>query len=158
MKFETMKEAKAYLRENWEKGIECPCCGQFVKLYSRSITSSMAYALYLIYKNQKNDDWTHVQSYLKKLNIPAPVMSGDISKLKFWELLEVLEGERKDGSKRVGFYRVTEKGKEFIHGRISVPKHCKLYNQKFYGFSGEQIHFKDALGKNFNYDDLMAGL
>lgn len=31
--FETLEEAKQFLRENWEEGADCPCCTQKVKLW-----------------------------------------------------------------------------------------------------------------------------
>ena len=33
MGIETIKEGKEYLRKNFNEGVNCPCCNQFVKLY-----------------------------------------------------------------------------------------------------------------------------
>ena len=142
------------------EGKKCPHCNQYVKLYKRKITSSMAYALILIQKYFDNNDeeWLHVTNYLSKLNIPTAVKGGDFAKLMHWKLLIKMKETRDDGSDRVGYWKVTQKGKDFIKGNVKVPKFAGIYNQKFYGFSGDLISIKDALGTKFKYDELMGGI
>lgn len=157
--FKTLQEAQEYLQKNIEHGVICPCCSQYVKIYERSITSSMAQALILIYKYfraHQTEKWLHVQDYLKKLDIPAPVMSGDVSKLKFWGILLPQDGTRDDGSKRIGFYSITQKGREFVEGRITVPEKARIYNQRFLGFAGREVSIREILNEGFNYADLMG--
>jgi len=36
----TILEAKQLLKDNFAQGIECPCCGQFVKRYKRKLNST----------------------------------------------------------------------------------------------------------------------
>lgn len=143
--------------EPTEEGCRCPACNQYVKLYHRKITSSMAYGLILIFReNRKNDNqYIHLWNFFKSLNIPSAIMTGDIMKLRYWGLLERKNGEREDGSNRVGFYRITEKGKEFVNGNILVPKEAKVFNSKFFGFAGDKISIKQALKSKFNYEELM---
>ena len=37
-----------------------------------------------------------------------------------------------------------------------VPSHAELYDNRLLGFSDEQISIHDALGKRFNYTELMS--
>ena len=121
----------------------------------------MAYALILIskyFKENKEEEWLKVGSYLSDLEIPYAVKGGDFAKLKFWKLLERQIGERDDGSARNGYWKITQKGYDFISGKAKIPKFINLYNQKFYGYAGELIDIKEALGNKFNYSELMGGV
>ena len=152
----TLTEIKQYLKDNWVKGTHCPACNQSVKLYQRPLTSSMAYGLILLAReNGAEDGWIHIENYFKELNIPSSIR-GDISKLVNWNMLERFEGVREDGSNRVGVYRVTDKGRRFVRGELEVYSHILIYNNEFKGFAGEPIKIKAALGKKFNYDELMG--
>jgi len=149
----TIGQAKAHLRDNIKKGINCPCCGQYVKMYTRKVTSAMAYGLILLVKS-KSEDYFHIENYLKEQNCPSSVR-GDISKLRYFKLIKKLEGIRDDGSKRVGYYKVTERGKDFVRGLITVPESVMIFNKKTYGFSENHINIHQALKNKFNYNELM---
>ena len=154
----TLDEIRDFLRKNWSEGTHCPACKQSVKLYKRSLTSSMAYGLILLSKADVEDaeGWIHIEDYFKSLDIPSSIR-GDISKLVYWGLLEKYEGKRDDGSNRNGKYRVTPKGYDFVRGKLEVYSHGFMYNNEFKGFTGELIKIRGALGQKFNYDELMAG-
>lgn len=156
---ETIGEARQFLIENGEKGTICPCCERIVKIYHRSITSAMAYGIVLIYryfKNHPNAEWLHIEDYFKTLDIPSSIR-GDVAKLKYWELLEGKKGLREDGSKRNGYYRMTEKGKMFAQNQLQVPKYMIMANRKCLGFSDELTYINACFGRKFNYDELMNG-
>jgi len=156
----TIQEAKQSLRANWEKGISCPCCGQFVKRYGRSITSSMAYGLILLHKyfvKNPSEEWLHVSSYFSDLNIPSPVKQGmgDFAKLKYWGFIESAPEHRDDGSPRNGYWKITESGKMFAFGEMSVPSKIFLYDSKVVGIGENMMTIRDALRKKFDYSELM---
>lgn len=148
-----LEEAKQLLRDNWQEGIECPCCRQYVKLYKRKLNSAMAYVLVMM--DRAPTGYFHVENWLKTQNTPAS-LRGDFPKLHYWGLIEAKEATREDGSPRVGYYRITEKGRKFVHGLIEVPARAQLFNQKFYGYDGDPISIKQALGDKFNYEELMG--
>lgn len=160
--FETVTEAKAFLRANYEKGTECPCCGQMVKLYGRTITSSMAYGLILVnryFEQNPAEMWVHVANFLTDLKIPSAVKNtGDFAKLRHWGLIEGAQVKRDDGSKRNGYYRITEKGKRFVKRMASVPSKVFIFDDKVLGIGHKPMTIDDALGKKFNYDDLMKNV
>lgn len=146
----TIEEAKKYLRENFEEGAECPCCGQFVKSYKRSISGAMAYGLLLVYKEQgESDSWVDTTTLFQQR------MFADFAKLRFWKLIEKLDGERADGSRRIGLWRLTEEGKLFVKEQIRVPKYAVVYNNKWLDYEGEPVSIRNCLGKKFDYAEIM---
>lgn len=159
--------AKAYLKDRAKQGASCPCCDQWVQLYEREIHGSMARVLIILHRHflRENPMWIHVPSFLEDLSVQlgAAVRGGDWAKLRYWGLIEEKPKEtkpakRKDGSKRVGFYRVTEKGHAFAKGEIKVPRAALVYNERHLGFSADrEVSIVDCLGKEFNYDELMSG-
>ena len=156
----TLTQARAELRENMEKGMDCPCCTQYVKLYKRSMTASMACALIYVYRYFERHGYgepLHVGQYLNALDLPGPVRStGDFAKLRFWGLVEYVEGTREDGSNRNGYFYLTQEGKAFVEGRLHVPRRVYIFNNKCYGKDTDTITIQDALKNKFNYTELMA--
>ena len=151
---ETVVDAKRYLRDNWEKGTDCPCCGQLVKLYKRKLTSGMARALISLYKETKGDIHTYVHiSRLGRLN------GGEFAQLKRWGLIWDQESSDPDVQRTSGKWAITAKGVQFVTGLAAVPKYVYTYNMKTIGKSENQLTtISQALGNRFNYADLMAGV
>jgi hypothetical protein len=178
----TLDEARAFVRAGWGKGVECPCCGRFVKLYKRVMSSSMAYALILIDRHfRQSSEWLHVQSYIVDLPDLNPkaraAVRGDFAKLSYWGLLcehpkVELGGRRKNASPpsserpkrpvkpppRSGLWRITHKGRQFVDGVIRVPSHALVYKRVARGFSEETVSIREALGERFDYDELMKAV
>jgi len=149
---DTIKEAKIHLRENFNKGTSCPCCGQFVKLYKRRLYSSQAAALIHVWK-KFGQEWFHKNNISEK-KILIMISGGDFAKLRYWGL--VVEQENIETEKRAsGIWRVTEFGENFALNKFKVKSHILLYNQKFIGFDGEDIDIYESLGNKFNYQELM---
>lgn len=151
----TLGEAREYLRNNFDKGVTCCCCTQRVQRYSRPITSAMAYGLILMYRFQfpyqeTRIQWIHLEDFFKsKKDLPSSIR-GDISKLRFWGLIEAFEGEE-------GLYRVTDKGAYFVEGEIKVERNVLLFNNRAYGFKGQYVDIKECLNNKFDYDKLLKG-
>jgi len=150
----TMAEAKQYLKDNCDKGVNCPCCSQFVKIYQRPITSSMALALIILYK--EGPGYHHWGNLIDKKGYSNCVNSGDKSKMVYWGLIEKKKGTRDDGSKRNGYYQITNRGKDFVEMKISVPEHAYIYNGKFLKFDDQLVSIQDSLSEKFNYKELMG--
>jgi hypothetical protein len=153
-KSNTIAEAKHFLRANFEKGVDCPCCGQFVKLYKRKLNSGMAITILRIY-NESIDDfgkWIPVKEFLR---INKYKNSHDWTLLKHWGLLEEKEIVKDSEDNNSGFWKITPKGRQFVMNEINVPNKVHIYNNKVLGFSDDQTNIIDSLGKNFNYTELM---
>jgi len=151
----TLKEAKDFLRKNFDEGADCPCCGQFVKLYKRKITSSMAQGLIVISKRNEVGEYFHLLTFFKNIKFTQAGIAGDLSKLRWWGLLEMQEGTREDGNPNTGYYCLTKNGKLFVGGLLKVKKYVFIYNNVVRSKSDEFTDIKECLGDKFNYDDLI---
>lgn len=154
----TIEEAKIYLRENFNDGTECPCCGQHVKLYKRKINSTMALGLCLIVKQKEIGEEFHLLDFFKAIkNVPSGIV-GDIPKLRFWGFIEPKKETQKDGNPNSGYYSLTEAGKLFASNRTKVNKYLFLYKNKIREKSDETTFISDCFKDKFNYDELMSGV
>ena len=134
-----------------DKGYTCPCCGLFVKRYARSLNCNMALALIVLYRNGIND-FVHLEKLMQQKGYQR---CGDASYLIHWKFLERKVENRKDGSNRNGFYKLTGLGMMFVEGKITAREKAMIFNNNFEGFSGGEITIHQALGKRFNYEELM---
>lgn len=140
-------------KNNADDGCRCKECGRLIKRYRRSVNCNMAYALMLLYKSGVRD-WVKVETWL--IN-HGHQRCGDFSKLVFFGLLEKKEENRKDGSPRNGYYRLNGRSILFCEEKLKVRKTAVIFNGNFEGFEGKEIGIREALGKNFNYQQLMDG-
>lgn len=147
----TIAEAKKLLREQWEKGLKCPCCNQLVKLYKPALRANMAMVLIDIYKTMQrtNKTWVHVMDEVKPIN-------GDYAKLRFWGLLAPKGDDPVKDTKASGFWSVTDKGVDFILGKQSVPSRVHIFDNRKWGESGGMVSIQQALGKKFSWQELMG--
>ena len=143
--------ARQRVQNDLSKGVKCPCCDQWAKLYRRHITSSMAHALILMYRYfaaNPNDDDLHVARFLVLRKRSSDVAGGDVIKLRHWGLIE--------RGKRVGHYRLTVRGRQFVRGRSTVPKFIYLFNNTVMNTSPDTIVIQDIFaGTKLNYNELM---
>lgn len=154
----TIEEGKKYLRENWDasKGVDCPCCGQLVKLYNRKLHSVMAACLVRMYRldRQKPNEYFYAGEIINGI---IKTGTGDLSKLRYWGLIAEQPKDDSDESRRTsGFWAITEKGRRFVETKITVPSHLKMFDGKFFGFSEDHITIHHALGDKFNYMELIG--
>lgn len=157
-----LSDAQSFVKKNLQgEGSICPCCNQMAKMYRRPITSSMAYGLYLMYKEYQNTkDFIHIERFFKRKDIPSSIR-GDIPKLRFWGLIEmkqnieVTPAGKNKGEPVEGFYKVTAKGVDFIENKITVPCSVWVYNNTPYDFEGKEVSIKDCFKKKFDYDKLI---
>jgi hypothetical protein len=148
----SLGEARDWLRERVDRGASCPCCHQFAKVYRRKINAAMARALILMWDEGGRERRLYV-------HVPSidPTRGGDVAKMQFWGLIEEERGSRADGG-RAGFWRVTQRGEDWLGRRITVPKYIRVYDGKPLNTTGVAVSIDDALGDEFRLDDLMAGI
>jgi hypothetical protein len=139
----TVTEARDWLREKSAKGDRCPCCRQFVKVYRRKLNAGMAYWLVRFYRLTGGDDgWYDVLRLL-------PRGAGDWSVLKHWGLIE----KHRDHQ---GYWKITSDGADFARNQITEPSHVILYDDRLLRFDGGETTIREALGKKFDYAELMG--
>lgn len=146
----TLEEAQELLGEKLAAGavVTCPCCERVAKVYKRTIHKTMAASLIRLYK-ECGRDWCRPIDVVGK-------DSPDLVKTRWWGLMEAQEGRREDGSDRVGVWRITSVGEDFIKMKLTVPKYSHVYDNRMLRNSGKFVSIKECLGEKFNYSDLMA--
>lgn len=151
---ETLIEAKQHLRDNWEKGTDCPACGQHVKRYSRPMHYSMAAMLIRLYRlDQSEPGYHHAGAIAKGISSTG---TNDFSKLKHWGLIEQMPKDPKQNKHTSGYWQITQRGKQFVAHGSTEHARVLIFNKKFLGVTGEQITIQQALGGKFDYNKLMS--
>ncbi len=160
---DSVTTARAWLLAQRAKGAVCPCCDQLSKQYLREFNKSMAYVLLLVvryYRKRPAQEWLHIPSFIAEQAAGAPrraaAVRGDWAKMVHWGLLEKKLGVRKDLSPRLGYYRLTDRGRRFALRKLMIPSHILIYNrQKLPYPAPRMITIDDALKTAFSYDELM---
>ena len=154
----TLAEARPWLEEQAEEGIDCPLCTRYVKIYRRKLSSCMARALLALVRHamRTNNEWFDLTQVLKRVGISAA--NSNAALLRYWNLLEPAPEptHREDGSPHVGIYRVTPLGFRFARGEVELPRRVIIYDHHILGFTDEHTSIRDALGDKFRYDELMG--
>jgi hypothetical protein len=134
------------------KGLRCDCCGRLVKVYPRALNSEMARFLLLLVRAYK----TYPRFYSMRDLFPKDhKATSEGTYLLHWGLIEKSDGTN-SAMAPAGTYRPTEKGLRFVHGLERVPTHAHVIPpNKLVGWSDKTTDIKQALGKKFNYDELM---
>lgn len=131
-------------------GKHCPCCDQYVKVYSRTITSFMARQLIHAYRFFP-DEYFHTREM-----VLGSASAGDWSKLSYWGLIEPkYHEEGYNGKKTSGLWRITHTGKRFACNAITLPKYAHVYNSNVLELDGEPVDIIDCLNNKFDYNELM---
>lgn len=133
--------------------LDCPCCGRYAKIYRRQIHHSVARQLIAFYHLGGHNGFIHI-SELKSAFLTG---AGDFTKAKYWDLLDQQINNDDPEKKHSGLWFLTEKGRDYVLGRISIPKYVIVFDDKVLRFSDELSTIQDALGNKFNYEELMEG-
>lgn len=147
----TLDDARAWLFGRADEGVHCPCCTQFAKVYRRKLTGSIARVLIAMWR-EAGRDWV----YLPDIRSAGQ----DEAIARYWGLIEPYpDARRYDGSSRVGWWRLTPLGVQFVQNDALIPKYASIYNGNLVSLDArEHISIIDALGTKFNYSDLMGGI
>lgn len=135
-----------------DKGYNCPCCGQLCKRYFRKMNGNMCSVMITLFR-KKRFGFVPIEEFMR---VNGFQRCGDFSYLVHWGMMEKMTGKRPDGSKNNGFYKLTDKGRQFVKQEITAPQTLVIYNGKVEGFEGPEISIIDALGKKFDYRELMG--
>jgi len=152
MKMTTLKQAKDFLRENFDEGAKCPCCGQYVRKYKRKLNSSMARALVWIAgaSTASKNGWVDVPAKAPKWLIKT----NQHPTLRWWGLLERMPNDE-SYKKHSGMWRPTKKGMSFALGEGKAPEYVLHYNNKVIEHSEKLVTISDAFGVKFSYEEMM---
>ncbi len=145
----TLAAARDVLRTLVYEGHNCPLCTQMAKVYKRRINSGMAVSIIKMYRST-GLGWQHVPT-------TVGARSREEGKLRYWGLVEEESGKREDGG-RAGWWRVTPRGEAYVQHKLALPTYALVYNSRCLGHEGKELYITAALGKKFNYNELMAGV
>lgn len=159
-----LTQARKWIQEKrvTTRGAICPCCDGFSKEYARrTITWKMAEVLVEMHKKTERGDADAPGGWIDTPALAGVMRSrrsrstgGDESKLRFWGLIEPMPNvKRNDGSNRVGWWRVTPKGRQFVLDEIRVPMYVRIYNNESLGLWGDDMGIRNVEG--FDYDKAM---
>ena len=150
----TLREAHAETMRNADKGVDCPCCGRYVKRYAHTLNAGRARALvWLVGASCDGREWLHVPTvgprWLVKTNQHPTLL--------WWQLAERREHDgTDDGLTAQGWYRPTQRGVDFAHGRIDVPRKVHTYNGDVLDVSDEMTTIETAVGERFDIAEEMS--
>lgn len=150
---ETIKEAKEHLQLNAQKGSECPCCHQFVKVYKRKLSSVMARML--IRLHMLGPGHHHVLQIVTGISDTG---TNDFSKLRYWGMIEERKNDDKD-KRTSSYWKITPSGSQFVNKWGEVPMYAFIYNKRCLRMSiDERTNIIKALGSKWSYKELMRAV
>lgn len=153
-----MSDAKNKLARELDRGTHCPCCGQYAKRYKRRIHYTMAKLLIHFYRVNQDQQFMHYTDIIAATGVDE-FRGGDFTKLQLWGLIIEKPKAEDEDKKASGYWKITDKGCAFVEGKVEVPMHAYIYNNRVRGFSDDKfVSIKDCLGKKFSYSELMGNL
>lgn len=156
---DTLAEARKGVAEHLEvsrqldgrvKPIDCPCCGQVVKLYPRRLYGKqVAWLCMLVARWEQDPRWYSVRE------IKAP--GGDYAKLRYFELIVRATNDDPDKGSS-GMWKPTPFGVDFARGRATCLDCALVFDNTCYKLTGKHVTIHEALGRNFSYMELMGAV
>ncbi len=127
----------------------CPMCGRYAKVYRRRIYKSVAIALRRLYLIGGAEGYKHIRDFMGKMT-----SSGDIAMAAHWGLIVSMANE--DGKKKhSGLWHLTQKGVEYVNGRMGIKEFALFYDSKLLELQGDNVYFNNAVGLDFDYQEIM---
>lgn len=148
----TLGDARRLVLEGREEpnGIVCPCCSRRSKVYRRKLHTEMALFLVTLYRIGTKE-WSKMRDIVAskpKRTTEKRIYGTDAGYLAHWGLIS----RRREGAS----CRITRTGQRFVRGEISVPRYAHISNDNICErFSGEAVTIQEALGDNFNLEELL---
>jgi len=153
-----VSEVRYWLRDTMMEGARCPCCEQSVKVYERSLPLASALVMIALYRATDDpEEFVYLPPILDRMMTGTAHQGGYGTLSHHWKLIEQRPGVRDDGSDRVGWWRLTPLGRDFVRGVATVPRTATLYNDHCIKLDGPQWTIRDALVNKFDYRELMEG-
>ncbi|MBY0559319.1 hypothetical protein [Hyphomicrobium sp.] len=138
----TLADARQILRANLETGKPscCPVCAQDAKLYARKFRAPWLKALRALADSL----------YLSPREMVAICKARDYPALTYFGLAHRNPSD--------GMWRISQLGRDFLDGRVTLPSHAIIYNKEVVGFDEtKRIHILDLDPcERFSLDELMS--
>jgi len=157
----TLREVREEVRAGRlsRDGVTCPACDRLAKVYRRRINVGMCRVLLDLARHYRDTDgeWA-------KIGVGGLATSGgDYSKMRWWGLIESPpeDAERADGSARVGLWRITPLGVQFLRGEVTVDRYVYEYDSVPVtlelpdGEQPERVNIAQCMGAPFDFNEAM---
>ena len=134
-----------------DKG-NCPCCQRYAQVYKRRIYDSIARQLIRLYTLGGDKDYVNAVHLILK----GSHSTQDFQKAKYFDLIERRPLSEDDLGKTSGWWRLTERGVQFVQGKLAIPHIALVFDDNVLGFEGNPVTIKDCLDEHFSYERLMS--
>ena len=151
---QTLDEARDFVLEHLEEGVDCPACGQTAREYRRSMTATCARVLLALYR--QDPAFVHLPTLAAEQLPDVAHQGGYLTLAHYWQLIEEEPTVREDGG-RAGYWRLTAAGRDFVEHRCTVPRYAHIFNGRRRRYSGVQVSITAVLGARFDYNALVRG-
>ena len=150
----SLEDSIEYVGQNLDDGVRCPFCKKYVRRYRRSFNATMARSLIWLVRawEDAGQDWVDVP----KAGPRWVVKSNQLPTVRWWGLVERPSDSGSSKRKHSGLWRPTERGVQFALRQIQVPAKAVTFDGEVEGYEGGEISVLDALGKDFDYSELMG--
>lgn len=158
----TVKDVVEYLEENANSrtGVPCPCCRQRVKVYQRRVNRGQAEMLVAMAKetvrrriSPEHFPWIHVEHDLIETG-KGPARCRDWALLRFWGLIEPMQGDEPEKRRNPGDWRLTKAGMLAVQFPKSelLAEFVEVYNNRKRGESKGKRSLCAALRRPFDFE------
>ena len=144
----TITEGREYLAKHLSEGVNCPCCGQRVQLWRKSIISTAVASLCRLVSQYRGKPIHHD-------NFTVLLKDRNFSQLVLWGLVEPA-APRTNTDNSAGKWSPTGLGVNFVNNRARVFKYINTYNNHLFSFEGPKIDVMEALRQKFDYAELLG--
>lgn len=154
----TLNEMRVFVREHRKYGVTCPCCSQTVKVYERAMNYSMASYLKALLVLSDGRIYVHIAEIeeLARKSMAKTTGGRDFACLKGWNLIEQLPKDPNDKKRKTsGMWKITQKGIDFVNGKISLQAKVVMLNRQYLGVTGDEIYFGNAMANTFDLEEVM---
>jgi len=130
----------------------CNHCGANSKVYAYKIGSYARVLIWMAFHGKEGE-------YLHIPTSGAINGGGDYAKLRYWGLIKKSPKNPDPTKRSSGLWKLTGKGRDFALNRTTVSGVCYYSHPpgEVLGFESERVSIVDALGRHFDYQDLMSG-
>lgn len=159
----SVEAARHAIHEHALNGVICPCCDRLFKAYKRNVGGDISKVVLWMYRYALREG--AVRPWIKVMDLAphAITKSRDYAKGQKWGLLEP-RGDKPDGKKSSGYWRLTPKGEAYVRGEIRVDSHkvflvndaVDLSPEQKEGLGIQPVTIKECFEETFDYDELMA--
>jgi hypothetical protein len=138
--------------------MDCAMCDQRVHYYRRPMNKQMLKVLRHLYEFDLKhpQGWTHVEDWMRSQGRKS---NRYFTLMRYWGLIETNADVKEDGNPRTGYWRITQKGRDFWEGRIRVPRGFWMYDSQAKAFFPENWNIQEAINEakpGFDYSDVMS--